>query len=79
MRQAVRTVNMTAVNEWMALHQPRAVEKLAAAADISIRTVDKLLRGEALMQSGPRHRTATVLGLSVDELFPIRVDRKQTA
>lgn len=70
---------MTAVNEWIAKHQPRAVEKLAAAADISIRTVDKLLSGRALMQSGPRHRTATAMGMTEDDLFPIREGRKKTA
>lgn len=74
-----RTVNMTAVNEWIAAHQPRALEKLAAAADISMNTVGKLISGKALMQSGPRHRTATALGMTVDDLFPVKVSKTQAS
>ena len=76
MTRNVVTVNKQEYEGWLSRNEPMALEKLAAASNVSTKTLKKARKGEAPKRPGTRSLIARAVGLEEDILFPQKSSRR---
>lgn len=71
MTRVVFRVNVNKLSDWIAKNEPMGMEKLAVAARVSKKTIERMLNGQSIGNSGTRCLVATATGIPEEVLFPM--------